>query len=271
MRLAVLADIHSNHHAFKACMDWIAENNIDGIVFLGDYVSDCAYPQKTMELLYIAREKYRTWFVRGNREDVMIEGNISPSLGSLTYTYENLTDKDIEFFKSLLLVIEVKLDGCSLFTASHGDYHNNRENIFPDNEAMNRLLTEMPGEMHLCGHTHNAFVYEHEGKLIVNPGSVGVTHDGNSKAGMAVVEFVDGCWKAELVQIEYDVEAAVKDIFESGFYEKDNAFARLIIATIRTGHDYKADANKLYGKYVSGEIDVSDKELWDRIADELGV
>ena len=25
MRLEVLADIHSNHHAFKACMDWIAD------------------------------------------------------------------------------------------------------------------------------------------------------------------------------------------------------------------------------------------------------
>lgn len=271
MRLAVLADIHSNHHAFKACVDWIENNFIDGIIFLGDYVSDCVNPEKTMELIYILKSKYKTWFVRGNREDVMIEGNISPSLGSLFYTFENLSKKDIDFFKTLPLSMDIKLKGCPVISASHGDLHSNRENVFPDNDACDRLLKEMPGCLHLCGHSHNAFVYDKDGKTIVNPGSVGVPHDGSSKVGMAVLELVDGNWKPELLQIDYDVEKVVDEICESDFYKTDNAFSRMIIATIRTGHDYKAEASRLYAKHKAEAGVTDEKLLWNRVMDELWI
>ena len=49
MRIAAMGDIHSNHIALEACMRWVYQNDIDGIAFLGDYVSDCPYPQKTMQ------------------------------------------------------------------------------------------------------------------------------------------------------------------------------------------------------------------------------
>lgn len=269
-RLAVLADIHSNYHAFKACVDWIDNNFIDGIIFLGDYVSDCANPQKTMELLYMLQGKYNIWFVGGNREDAMIEGNINASMGSLVYTYENLTKKDIDFFKTLPLSIEIKLEGAPVISASHGDFHNNRENIYPDNDVCKRLFAEMPGSLHLCGHSHHAFVHEQYGKVIVNPGSVGVPHDKTAKAGMAVIELEDEFWKPELLQIEYDVEKAVEEIGKSELYLRDNAFARMVIATVRTGHDYKTAANKLYAKYVKLGCQ-NEKLLWNKVMDELGI
>lgn len=59
MRIAAFGDIHSNHIALKACMDAAERGGVDGVVFLGDYVSDCACPQKTLSLLREIGSSYR--------------------------------------------------------------------------------------------------------------------------------------------------------------------------------------------------------------------
>ena len=45
MLIAAFGDIHSNHFALEACLDVVERMGIDGIVFLGDYVSDCPCPE----------------------------------------------------------------------------------------------------------------------------------------------------------------------------------------------------------------------------------
>ena len=81
MKLAVLADIHSNHHALKDCISHALEKNADEFLFLGDYVSDCPCPQKTMQIIYEMRKKYRCHFIRGNREDYMLNHRENPDEG----------------------------------------------------------------------------------------------------------------------------------------------------------------------------------------------
>ena len=69
MRLAVFSDVHSNHHALKACLKEAEKQKADGYIFLGDYISDCANPHETMKLIYRAKQEMPCWFVRGNREE----------------------------------------------------------------------------------------------------------------------------------------------------------------------------------------------------------
>ena len=108
--IAVLSDIHSNHIALEACIDYIEKRNINHLIFLGDYVSNCAYPQKTMELIYKLAQDKTCWFVRGNREELLVnhadgadDGWTIPSTvtGSILYTYNELSEKDVQFFKEL--------------------------------------------------------------------------------------------------------------------------------------------------------------------------
>lgn len=73
MRLAVLGDIHANHRALEAVLARIYAEEYDGLVFAGDYVTDCPYPRKTVEILRNIPQRYRIWFIRGNREDYIIE------------------------------------------------------------------------------------------------------------------------------------------------------------------------------------------------------
>ena len=51
-RYALISDIHGNFKALEAFLEYIQGNPVDGIISLGDYVTDGPYPEKIMELLY---------------------------------------------------------------------------------------------------------------------------------------------------------------------------------------------------------------------------
>mgnify|MGYP003290716955 CR=1 FL=1 len=110
IKIAVLSDIHSNHIALQACLAYLTERHINTYIFLGDYVSNCAYPEKTMQIIYSYAQKYTCYFIRGNREEMLInhangiENNWhvpSTSSGSVLYTYNHLNENDIQFFKNM--------------------------------------------------------------------------------------------------------------------------------------------------------------------------
>ena len=81
MRLAVFSDVHSNHHALKACLKEAEKQKADGYIFLGDYISDCANPHETMKLIYRAKQEMPCWFVRGNREEYVLNHHNWQRLG----------------------------------------------------------------------------------------------------------------------------------------------------------------------------------------------
>ncbi len=277
MRLAVLSDIHSNYHAFKACVDWIEDHRIDGILFAGDYVSDCPYPQKTMELIQAVRERYQTWFVRGNREDTMIEKSMGGAKwtypeGSIRYTLEHLDKRDLDFFKAMPFSLEFRVGGLPEISMAHGDFHNTRNKVRPESRYLARLLEEMRGEVHICGHTHNSFLYAHGGKLIINPGSVGVPVNGVPGAELAVLESAGGHWSARLLRLPYDIEAELRDFRESGLEQCAGVYGRSIKAVLRTGKHYCDQCVSLVARYAeeTGQPFYA-RELWERAADELGI
>lgn len=51
VKLAVLADIHSNHLALQACIDKAIDGRVQQFIFLGDYLGEMAYPRKTIFIL----------------------------------------------------------------------------------------------------------------------------------------------------------------------------------------------------------------------------
>lgn len=67
--IAVISDIHGNYVALERCLDHAASNQANAYLFLGDYVSELAYPERTMRLLYETAQKYPCMFIRGNKED----------------------------------------------------------------------------------------------------------------------------------------------------------------------------------------------------------
>ena len=72
MRIAVMADIHSNHIALETCFAQAQRRHAEEFIFLGDYLGDLAYPQKTLEFLGGIKKQYPCTFIRGNKEDYWI-------------------------------------------------------------------------------------------------------------------------------------------------------------------------------------------------------
>ena len=93
-KIAIMGDIHSNHSALETCIRHALDRDVDEFIFLGDYVSDCPYPQRTMKIIYEMKEKYCCHFIRGNREDYMLNHRNHPeerwtyssASGNLLYT-----------------------------------------------------------------------------------------------------------------------------------------------------------------------------------------
>ena len=138
VKIAVLSDIHGNYMALQKCLEHAEAQNIDAYFFLGDYLGEFPYPQRTMKILYDMREKYQCFFIRGNKEDYWINRrkdincdwkNGNHSVGAMIYCYENLTAKDIDFFETMPICESIQFDGAAPILLCHGKPVNNRGNL----------------------------------------------------------------------------------------------------------------------------------------------
>ena len=257
MKIAALSDIHSNHIALKTCLDWIDRNNINGIAFLGDYISDFPYPQKTLSLLKEISLKYKTWFIRGNREDYMINHHKKPNddwcynsqSGSLLYTYENLTNDDIAFFEQIPISTEIDIIKSNPITICHGSPDNNRTLLYPNTTEIDEVVTNLNNRLLICGHSHQPFIYKKNGKIIANGGSVGFPPgNGQTNSQFIVAEYKNNNWNVEIVSLKYDIDKAINEFYESDLITKGNIWTKAIIATIKTGADYNGKCISLINK-----------------------
>ena len=132
MRIAALGDIHGNYAALTAALHRIERENALVTLFMGDYVSDCAEPRETLDLIAEYARTHDCRFVRGNREQYMLDYRGDGSWrrgtagGSLLYTYERLTKDDLAFFESMPRVRVERFGDCSPLLLCHGSPENLR-------------------------------------------------------------------------------------------------------------------------------------------------
>ncbi|MDE7251754.1 MAG: metallophosphatase family protein [Acetatifactor sp.] len=243
MNIAVLSDIHGNYVALQKCLDYAVNIGIDTFIFLGDYLGELAYPQKTMDILYSVKEKYKCFFIKGNKEDYWINYEREPkgwneydsTTGCLYYTYQNLTEKDLQFFKSLSFKEELEFDGLLPITICHGSPRKANEKLLPDNENTFLIMENNPSDYILCGHTHIQSKIEHNGKIVLNAGSVGVPMHSNGKAQFMILKGMQNMWDYEFVSLEYHIEDVIADLYSSGLNKKAPYWCKVSEHLLRTG------------------------------------
>jgi diadenosine tetraphosphatase ApaH/serine/threonine PP2A family protein phosphatase len=105
-------------------------------------------------------------------------------------------------------------------------------------DRIEQFAAGVPQSLILCAHTHLArAVRLRDGRLIVNPGSVGspgyrgkhpfphVVEAGTPRAGYAILELADGAWQITFRQITYDHDAMAALARRNGQPELANALA----------------------------------------------
>lgn len=247
MKLAVFSDIHSNGEALNACIQYIREINIDGIIWLGDYVSDCPYPEQTMERIYALMDWIPCWFVRGNREDYMINHLKNPedgwksssSTGSLLYTYLHLRKSDLDFFQKMEISSVIELEDKKPICICHGSMDSTKELLYLNSEHAWKQLKKLKQNYLLCGHTHQSGGIQWREKALWNPGSLGMSLELPGKAQLMVLISEEEDWECKWVCIPYNVEKEIEKFYKSGLYEMSNVYGRVSIKVLREGKSKK--------------------------------
>ena len=251
MKIAVLSDIHGNYAAFQTCIDYALEQDIHTFFFLGDYVAEFPYPQRTMEMLYNMQEKYDCYFIRGNKEDYWLDRKSNPdciwkdgnhTVGAMKYTYENLNDRDLAFYETLPICREVVLEDAEPIMLMHGSTERNNQKMLPDDEETRRIIKECNCRYILCGHTHGQLTIEHAGKVLWNPGAVGVPKYSDGKTQFMILHQRGTQWEPEFVSLEYDKEQILNDLQECGLEQRGPYWTQITRHLIQTGEVTHADS-----------------------------
>lgn len=245
-KLALISDIHSNYKALEAFLAFLEEHPVDGVICLGDYVTDGPYPDRTLALVCKMQECWPCYLIRGNREDYLL-GNLdnhqgwkpSSNTGALLYTLTHLSEEELAFLDSLPTEREVLIESCPALYICHGVPGRVRGNVMTEQGLRDRILGELPGRYLLGGHSHHQELYRNGEKIYINPGSLGLAIDGvGRRAQFAVLTGDSQEWQAELLSISYDVEGYLDDFKESGVEEMGMTLSKAVQKSLVTGVNY---------------------------------
>ncbi len=256
-QIGVIADIHSNHTAFKTAVEYMESRGITEFFLLGDFVSDTTDTRETMDFLYSLTERCKVHILRGNREEYFIaqrkvrrgeaEGEkwiYNSASGSLLYTYELLTDKDIDFFESLPITFKYECEGYSSITCCHGSPSSDRELLQFGAENTKEWLKKIDTDYLLAAHTHIQGEFEYDGKHYFNTGSSGIAIGVPGFVQCLILHGMDASesggpsWSAEFLNLPYDVGYVVDAIYEKGLMDKGQWFISNNIHILKTGLDF---------------------------------
>lgn len=260
MQIAVLADIHSNYIALEHCMDYALKRGITTFIFLGDYIGEMAYPERTMKLIYDYREKYDCYFIRGNKENYWLDyrrngetgwAEHNSTTGALWYAYQHLTEKDLDFFDSLPISLDITFDGFPTLTACHGSPRNVREELIRDEDLTKEILKNSQTDYILCGHTHVQGRAEFVGenacpdklhsteasaprRFVLNPGSVGLPLYSQNSCQFMILHGETDTWHEEFVNPDYDETEVIAQLTESGLWNHAPYWCKITAELLRS-------------------------------------
>lgn len=231
--IAVIADVHANVTALAAVLADIERRGVTAIVNLGDDANGPLDPAGTVARL----RELRALHVRGNGDRMTGEGGAT-ARRSAQYARERLAPDALRWLRERPAVVR----GAG-FLACHGTPQSDEKYLLEtvvdgrvvladSAEIRDRLGNTGDATLVLCGHSHMPRqVRLDDGRLIVNPGSVGlpayadsqptphVVGTGSPQARYAIVRGATDCWTAELIAVDYDWAAAAAAARTAGWEE----------------------------------------------------
>jgi len=223
MRFAAIADIHGNCAALQAVLDDIASLGIRDIVNLGDCFSGPLEADRTGDLLLLLDEA-AAQTVRGNHDRYLLETPPDALAASDRHAHGQMSPRHFEWLRKLPFSMVWRDDVYLCHATPENDNLYWLETVSADGHVTLRPQAEIEAladgiaqSLILCGHSHVARVVRlSDGRLIVNPGSVGqpaydddapVYHKvetGHALASYAVIEKTDKGFVPTLRTVAYD-------------------------------------------------------------------
>ncbi|MFE4874631.1 metallophosphoesterase family protein [Streptomyces sp. NPDC056682] len=210
-RVAVLSDIHGVLPAAEAVLAEADVVAADLIVLTGDIA--CG-PQPAHVLDLFAGLGERVVWIRGNADRELVEyrrglrTSIPDPIGPSAA--DSLRAEQVDFLAGLPTSHTVEVDGLGEVLFCHATPRDDEEVVLVDSpaERWERVFSGLPSTVTtvVCGHTHMPYTRLAAGRLVVNPGSVGMPY---GRAGAHWALLGPG---VQLRRTPLDVESATQDI-----------------------------------------------------------
>jgi diadenosine tetraphosphatase ApaH/serine/threonine PP2A family protein phosphatase len=241
MRLAAIADVHGNYLALEAVLADIRAAGISEIVNLGDMASGPLDARRTMDALMGLDAVH----VLGNHDRYLID-RPPEKMGSWDRpAHAQLEQHHLDWLRTVpsTQVFRDQVFLCHATPADDNVYW--LETVTPDGsvrmsplEAIEKEAEGISQSLILCAHTHIArAVRLGDGRLVVNPGSVGVPgfsynvpfphliEAGTPDARYAILELASGSWRVTFRHVPYDHNAMAVLARRNGDLEFASALA----------------------------------------------
>ena len=230
--IVVIADIHGNIWALEAVLEDIKRRSITTVVNLGDHVCSPMAPAATIER--IMREPMIN--ISGNEDRCLfLPPEQAAQFSSYHFVRSQLTTEQLAWLEALpsttivgdIFCCHGTPDSDSTYlletVTEHGVFLKSNEGIYP-------YLKGNTSAVILCGHSHILrTVWLPDGRLVVNPGSVGwpaytddtpyphVIETGSPHARYAILDQLDnGRWNVMHITLAYDWAQAAAACRQNG-------------------------------------------------------
>jgi predicted phosphodiesterase len=241
MRLAAIADVHGNYLALEAVLADIRAQGISEIVNLGDMASGPLDARRTMDALMALDAVH----VLGNHDRYLID-RPPEKMGSWDRpAHAQLEARHLDWLRGVPRTSVFRGQAFLCHATPDHDEIYWLETVLPDGtvrmstlDAIEKYAHGIAQSLILCAHTHLArAVRLRDGRLIVNPGSVGspgyrdthpyphVVEAGTPDARYAILDRTDGDWQVTFRHVPYDHQQMAALARQNGQAELATALA----------------------------------------------
>lgn len=220
MVLGLFSDVHGNVTALEAVLAELRRHGADTLLCLGDLVGYGPSPNETIDLireanvmctLGAADERIAFDFARRRapREGVADQ--------TIEWTRGILDERHVAFLRSL--PVQQRLDtpaGRLRFFHGTAEDPAARTDLHVDPIRLNRLLERHRCRLLACGGSHVPYYRRAPAGWVLNPGSVGLSLNGEPGADCALVRFEGEEAEVSMRKVDYDVAAVAFEIVAWG-------------------------------------------------------
>ncbi len=213
MKIGLISDVHANIHALEAVLSALEQAGVQEILCAGDLVCYGAFPSECIAVI----QEHNIQSVAGNYDFAVAHSLVSASQKSsteknesikrsaLSWTQDILKQKEKSYLEGLPWRKDLIFDNRKICIV-HASFRELDEMVLPGSSKLDDLIDLAKADVLVLGHSHVPFVLERNNTLVVNPGAVGRSLDGDVRASFAVMDTEN--LKAEIFQVSYDIGSA---------------------------------------------------------------
>ena len=216
MKILIVSDVHGNFHALDAVVKKVPHHVL---ICCGDLVVDYPFPGECIRTV----KAVCTHVCRGNNDDLVARNKKASDYLSERYanyaaaidratelTQRAINDEDRQYLAGLPRECRFTIRGISFYMNHTGPglALNHYLDLDVPASELHRHYENIRANVILTGHTHIPYIKQVNGRILVNPGSIGEPRDGDPRASYATFDTVNG--QIALGRLAYDITETLR-------------------------------------------------------------